>query len=86
MGCITTHTTRIGGIWTTTCLVQTGDVAKDGIRTSSRRIGGSLSFTVSLVCTVGKPYLRVTPTEMVWVTEEMPASYRVESNTNWKIQ
>lgn len=42
---------------------------------------------VNLVCYVGGIlYLRVSPTELQWVTEEMAAVYSVESNTTWNVQ
>lgn len=42
---------------------------------------------VNLVCYVGGIlYLRVSPAELQWVTEEMSAVYSVESNTTWNVQ
>lgn len=46
-----------------------------------------VTASVNLVCYVGGIlYLRVSPMELQWITEEIPAVYSVESNTVWNVQ
>lgn len=56
------------------------------IAASLARLEG-VTADVNLVCYIGGIlYLRVTPKELQWVTEDMAAVYSVESNTNWNVQ
>ena len=83
MGCITTHTTRIGGIRTETRRLE------GGLNPVIHREGGTLRITASLVCTVNnrKGYVRVEP-EYIWLTESnlYSAIVNVESNVSWKAE
>ena len=42
--------------------------------------------TLCFVCYIDRTlYLRVSPSEPVWVTEDIPAIFEVQSNTSWNI-
>lgn len=44
------------------------------------------SVNISLVCKVGKDkFLRVMPSEPMWVTTDSSVTYTIYSNTNWII-
>lgn len=83
MGCIATHTTRIGGFRT-----ETGRLGGN-LSTRFQREGGTLLVSVSLVCSVNNAngYVRVEP-EYIWLTESnlFSAIVNVESNTGWKAE
>lgn len=50
------------------------------------RVGGIISASCSLVCSVNSNhYLRVQPSEPLWVDIDLSAQWDVESNTNWNI-
>ena len=58
----------------------------DRVSAALARLDG-VTADVNLVCYVGGIlYLRVSPAELQWVTEEMAAVYSVESNTTWNVQ
>lgn len=45
-----------------------------------------MSASVCTVCYIDRTlYLRVSPAEPVWVTEETEAIFEVQSNTSWDI-
>lgn len=45
-----------------------------------------MSVTLCTVCYIDRMlYLRVSPSEPVWVTEDIPALFKVRSNTSWDI-
>ena len=45
-----------------------------------------MSASVCTVCYIDRTlYLRVSPAEPVWVTEETEAIFEVQSNTSWNI-
>ena len=45
-----------------------------------------MSATLCTVCYIDRAlYLRVSPAEPVWVTEETEAIFEVQSNTSWNI-
>lgn len=45
-----------------------------------------MSATLCTVCYIDRTlYLRVSPSEPVWVTEDIPALFEVRSNTSWDI-
>ncbi len=45
-----------------------------------------MSAALCIVCYIDrKLYLRVSPSEPVWVTEDIPALFEVRSNTSWDI-
>ena len=45
-----------------------------------------MSATLCTVCYIDRAlYLRVSPSEPVWVTEDIPAIFEVRSNTSWDI-
>lgn len=45
-----------------------------------------MSVTLCTVCYIDRTlYLRVSPSEPVWVTEDIPALFEVRSNTSWDI-
>lgn len=45
-----------------------------------------MSATLCIVCYIDRTlYLRVSPSEPVWVTEDIPAIFEVQSNTSWNI-
>lgn len=47
---------------------------------------GRMSVTLCTVCYIDRMlYLRVSPSEPVWVTEDIPALFEVRSNTSWDI-
>lgn len=47
---------------------------------------GRMSVTLCTVCYIDRTlYLRVSPAEPVWVTEETEAILEVQSNTSWNI-
>lgn len=47
---------------------------------------GRMSATLCTVCYIDRMlYLRVSPAEPVWVTEETEAIFEVQSNTSWDI-
>lgn len=47
---------------------------------------GRMSVTLCTVCYIDRMlYLRVSPSEPVWVTEDIPALFEVHSNTSWDI-
>ena len=83
MGCITTHTTRIGGIRTETRRLE------GGLNPVVSREGGTLRILASLICTVNnrKGYVRIEP-EYIWLTESnlYSAIVNVESNVSWKAE
>lgn len=70
MGCISTHTARLGGT----------------LKAGTARLGGTLRISVSQVCTVdiSGPYVRASP-ECVWLTDDdlREAYVAVESNRTW---
>lgn len=69
MGCITAKAERIGG----------------GLQVKAIRMGDGLKITVGLVCSIGNPYLEVTP-DTVWVSPEIIREILVKSNTGWIIR
>ena len=83
MGCITTHTTRIGGIRTETHRLG------GRLHPVIHREGGTLRISASLICTVNnrKGYVRVEP-QYIWLTESnlYSAIVNVESNVSWKAE
>lgn len=45
-----------------------------------------MGATLCTVCYIDRMlYLRVSPSEPVWVTEDIPALFKVRSNTSWDI-
>lgn len=47
---------------------------------------GRMGVTLCTVCYIDRMlYLRVSPSEPVWVTEDIPALFKVRSNTSWDI-
>lgn len=47
---------------------------------------GRMSVTLCTVCYIDRMlYLRVSPSEPVWVTEDISALFEVRSNTSWDI-
>ena len=44
-----------------------------------------LNVTFGIVCNIGEPYLRVSPSEVQWITSDEIIFYDVESNVNWQI-
>ena len=45
-----------------------------------------MSAALCIVCYIDRTlYLRVSPSEPVWVTEDIPAIFEVQSNTSWDI-
>lgn len=47
---------------------------------------GRMGATLCTVCYIDRMlYLRVSPSEPVWVTEDIPALFKVRSNTSWDI-
>ena len=51
-------------------------------------VGEAMDFRCSLICwTGGDRWLRVTPEEVVWLTEDnaWSAYYEVESNISWEV-
>ena len=45
-----------------------------------------MSVTLCTVCYIDRMlYLRVSPSEPVWVTEDIPTLFKVRSNTSWDI-
>ena len=47
---------------------------------------GRMSVTLCTVCYIDRTlYLRISPAEPVWVTEETEAILEVQSNTSWNI-
>lgn len=45
-----------------------------------------MGVTLCTVCYIDRMlYLRVSPSEPVWVTEDIPALFEVRSNTSWDI-
>jgi hypothetical protein len=47
---------------------------------------GRMSASVCTVCYIDRTlYLRVSPAEPVWVTEDTEAIFEVQSNTSWNI-
>ncbi len=61
----------------------------DVVKAEIRRIE-SVSAILAQVCSVDigdrDVYLRVAPSEPVWITDDMPAIFHVESNTDWYIR
>ena len=49
---------------------------------------GTITITSEWVCGIGSAeyYLRVTPTETMWVTIEYDVEYCIRSNANWILQ
>lgn len=63
----------------------TADIA--GLGTARAIITGMGGVGAYLVCEAGRaPYLRVSPTEPVWVSMEERGVYDVQSNTDWFIE
>nr|DAH10822.1 MAG TPA: hypothetical protein [Caudoviricetes sp.] len=66
---------------------------RTGIRTGRTGAVGAeltgqsrMSATLCTVCYIDRMlYLRVSPSEPVWVTEDIPALFEVHSNTSWDI-
>lgn len=73
MGCISVHTSRIGG----------------NLSVDTRRIGGTCHVTTSLVCSinVAKNYVRVEP-KYIWLTEsnQFRDIVNVYSDVQWKAE
>lgn len=73
MGCISVHTSRIGG----------------NLSVDTRRIGGTCHVTTSLVCSinVAKNYVRVEP-KYLWLTEsnQFRDIVNVYSDVEWKAE
>ena len=73
MGCISVHTSRIGG----------------NLSVDTRRIGGTCHVTTSLVCSinVAKNYVRVEP-QYLWLTEsnQFRDIVNVYSDVQWKAE
>ena len=73
MGCISVHTSRIGG----------------NLSVDTRRIGGTCHVTTSLVCSinVAKNYVRVEP-KYIWLTEsnQFRDIVNVYSDVKWKAE
>lgn len=48
---------------------------------------GDVRLGIYLICRVGKDkYLRVTPTETMWITVDSSIDYNILSNTDWIVQ
>lgn len=48
---------------------------------------GNVKLNIYLICRVGTgKYLRVTPTETMWIWVDNSIDYNVYSNTNWIVQ
>lgn len=48
---------------------------------------GNMQLGIYLICSVGKDvYLRVQPTETLWITVDSSINYEVRSNTEWRIE
>lgn len=82
MGCISVHTSRIGG----NLFVDTARIG-GGLSIGTTRIGGTCHVTTSLICSinVANGYVRVEP-KFIWLTESNNYTEIVEvfSNTDWK--
>ncbi|MCD8270580.1 MAG: hypothetical protein LUD46_20465 [Parabacteroides sp.] len=58
----------------------------DVVRAEIRRIE-AVSAILAQVCSVDTgAYLIVSPSEPVWITDDMPAIFQVKSNTNWVVE
>lgn len=63
--------------------VQTGRLASVGAELTGQ---SRMSVTLCTVCYIDRMlYLRVSPADPVWVTEDIPALFEVHSNTSWNI-
>lgn len=80
MGCIAAKATRIDGIEASAHSIgNTSDSTSHSI--------GNINVTASLVCSVGtNKFIRVTPTEPMWIDVGFSINYYIESNTNWNIK
>lgn len=63
--------------------IRTGRTGAVGAGLACR---GRMGATLCTVCYIDRMlYLRVSPSEPVWVTEDIPALFEVRSNTSWDI-
>lgn len=59
---------------------------RSGIAALLKTVSRQMGVTLCTVCYIDrKLYLRVSPSEPVWVTEDIPALFEVRSNTSWDI-
>lgn len=80
MSCIKGNAWRIGGIEKATA------TAGFGISNAKARKIGCIKACCSLICTINtNAFLRVTPTENMWIEVGERLDYNVFSNTNWEI-
>lgn len=79
VGCVSGKAYRVGGISASTKRIG-------GISASIKRIGGISAFT-SLICSINEGnYLRVIPTEPMWINVDISADYSVITNTEWMVR
>ena len=58
----------------------------EGIKVSANDIAKHLNARVGIVCSLNKEeYLRVSPNEIQWITDNVGVFFDVESNTNWLV-
>lgn len=87
MACLNLNIERIGGSANLlpervgACSLEVDNI--EGAMLSNTIIGG-LGLSILLVCKArGGEYLRVTPTEPLWIVLGSDLSYNVRSNTDW---
>ena len=82
------HTTEQAKVGITTLEQQVRASASrigDGLNASSTRLGERLKATVSIICSLAEfvAFLKVSPDEVQWITDDMGVFYEVESNVEW---
>lgn len=56
------------------------------VKVNTKDLSSRLNIRCSVVCSIAElPYLRVTPTEVQWVTPDNDIIYYITSNTDWVV-
>ena len=93
MPCITAHMQDSVGACLSATVSRIGEGIKVGVRSLTEPIGVSLRDMVdkhlnvrcSIVCSLSEvvDYLRVSPSEVQWITDDIGVFFDVESNVDW---
>ncbi len=77
------HTQDVVG----SCLSATIKRIGRGLSVDASRVTNPLKVRASIVCSISEvvDFLRVTPTEIQWITDDMGVFFDVESNVDWII-
>lgn len=93
MPCITAHMQDAVGACLSATVSRIGEGIKVGVRSLTEPINVSLrdlvdkhlSVRCSIVCSLTEvvDYLRVSPSEVQWITDDVGVFFDVESNVDW---